>query len=93
MTGDDTDDDFVSLPADYDDSEPGAIAELFARPVAHSGGLGDVLLGGPVAKAMSATDDATGGTLVAPAAVGRSKRKGRVAACVARVLKSLEAGE
>lgn len=41
-----TDDDYqvIPLPADYDDSEPGSIAEMFAAPVARDGGIGDVLL-------------------------------------------------
>lgn len=45
----------------------------------------------PVAKALSVIDDSAGGFLVAPAAVGAPKKKRkRIAACVAHVLKSLE---
>lgn len=42
-----TDDDeyeVVPLPDGYDDSEPGSVPELFAKPVEHARGLGDVLL-------------------------------------------------
>lgn len=44
------DDDVPDPPADYDDSEPGTIPELFARPVVRDGGHADVLLPPPPPK-------------------------------------------
>lgn len=55
------DGDVADLPADYDDSEPGAVPELFARRVGGANTAGDVLRAPDVGDSSSSASDPTDG--------------------------------
>jgi 2'-5' RNA ligase len=73
------------------DKRTGKTATLTPKPGATRGTPDPIGAQAPRPKAMSAYDDSAGGALVAPAQVGTDRRRKRVRACVARVLRDINA--